>query len=299
MKTYGVHFGYWGDDYNPEQFADHLNQVRSTGAQAFEVRPADAILRGDHNGMLDLRRMAEEAGIGLIFSFSFVRPAKYDILSESSETRRKAVDFLKRLVEGTSLAGGQSIGGVLYSSWPSVYGEGPISHDERLRRIGRSIDSMREVAKAAEDNNIIVNLEVVNRFENYIINTAQEGVAFCKQVASPNCRLLLDVFHMNIEEENISLAIRSANGYIGHFHVSEPNRGIPHISSRINWQEIGDALNAINYDGCISIESMVHSAGKAAYNMHMWRNLTDDVSLENRLNMLKEGVSFLKSQIGE
>ena len=188
------------------------------------------------------------------------------------------------------------LGGICYSIWPAGFGEGPVSNDDRLRRIERSIDSMRKVARTAEESGVTINLEVVNRFENYIMNTAEEGVAYCKKVAIPNCRLLLDVFHMNIEEKTIPDAIRSAKGYIGHFHVSEPNRSVPHEGSRVNWKEIGEALSSINYDGSVSIESIVHSEGKAAYNMHMWRDLTEDVSLDYRLKLLKNGLSYIKSQ---
>jgi len=109
MKKYGVHFGYWGDDYDPRHFDVHLKQVKSMGARIFEVLPADEILQLSRNKILEIKKMSEDMEIELIFSFSFVNPSKYDVVSENSVTREKAVDFLKKLIEGAGLAGGKSI----------------------------------------------------------------------------------------------------------------------------------------------------------------------------------------------
>jgi D-psicose/D-tagatose/L-ribulose 3-epimerase len=68
---------------------------------------------------------------------------------------------------------------------------------------------------------------VVNRFEQYLLNTAEEGVAFIKRVGSPNLKLLLDTFYMNIEEDNISKALTLTGDQLGHFHIGETNRKTP------------------------------------------------------------------------
>ena len=62
---------------------------------------------------------------------------------------------------------------------------------------------MKEVMKTVEDCNVYFNIEVVNRFEQFMINTAAEGVDYCKRVGSRHCKVLLDMFHMNIEEDSI------------------------------------------------------------------------------------------------
>ena len=67
----------------------------------------------------------------------------------------------------------------------------------------RSVKSVREIAKVAEDCGVDLCLEVLNRFENYLINTAEEGVDFVKQVDHPSVKVMLDTFHMNIEEDSI------------------------------------------------------------------------------------------------
>jgi D-psicose/D-tagatose/L-ribulose 3-epimerase len=95
--------------------------------------------------------------------------------------------------------GGSLLGGVLYSSWSQRL---PAGKDRRVLT-DYSVQAMREAIKTAEDCGVIFCPEVVNRFEHYMINTAEEGVAFAQRIDSPSFRLHLDTFHMNIEEENV------------------------------------------------------------------------------------------------
>lgn len=69
--------------------------------------------------------------------------------------------------------------------------------------------------KVAEDCGVLYCCEVVNRFEQYLLNTAKEGVEFVKRLGSPNARVLLDTFHMNIEEDSMVDAILEAGPWLG------------------------------------------------------------------------------------
>ena len=69
---------------------------------------------------------------------------------------------------------------------------------------------MREAVKAAEDNEVVFNMEVVNRFEQFLLNTCEEALAYVEAIGSPNAKVMLDTFHMNIEEDFIGEAIREA-----------------------------------------------------------------------------------------
>ena len=93
---------------------------------------------------------------------------------------------------------------------------------------------------------------------------------------------------MNIEEDDIPETIRRSKGYIGHFHVSEPNRKVPYHTSRIPWKKVGAALREIGYDKSVIVESFYKTGGEQGHNMRMWRDLAEDLSLEGRL-ALKSG----------
>lgn len=79
----------------------------------------------------------------------------------------------------------------------------------------------------AEEYDINYCLEIVNRYEQYLLNTAAEGVDFVRELDSPKIKLLLDCFHMNIEEDSFSEAIKTAGELLGHFHIGECNRKVP------------------------------------------------------------------------
>ena len=155
--------------------------------------------------------------------------------------------FLKKNAEMLKYMNGKQLGGIIYGSWPSRL---PFGEDKRVF-LDRSVASMREVVKTVEDCNVFFNVEVVNRFEQFLLNTAAEGVAYVKRVGSAHCRVLLDTFHLNIEEDSIRDAIVGTGSRLGHFHIGETNRRPPG-RGRMPWTEIFAALRAIDYKGAIT-----------------------------------------------
>jgi D-psicose/D-tagatose/L-ribulose 3-epimerase len=110
------------------------------------------------------------------------------------------------------------------------------------------------VAERAKASGVALSLELVNRYETNLINTAKQGLAFIKESGSDNIFLHLDTFHMNMEEDDPAQAIRLAGDRIGYFHVGESNRGNLG-SGTIDFAPIFDALVAICYDKAIGIEA--------------------------------------------
>lgn len=139
----------------------------------------------------------------------------------------------------------------------------------------RGMEGIREMSFLAEDYGVDLCMEVLNRYENHILNTAQEGVAFVKQIGRPNVKVMLDTFHMNIEEDSIGEAIRTAGPWLGHFHIGECNRKVPG-KGRLPWREIGEALRDINYSGCVVMEPFVRMSGTIGSEVKVWRDLSDN-----------------------
>src|SRR5258708_23616531 len=100
--------------------------------------------------------------------------------------------------------GGRVMGGINYSSWARKLLPG---EDKRVLT-DRAIAGVKEAIKAAEDNDVLFCFEVVNRFEQFMMNTAEEGVAFAERRGSPNCKIMLYTFLMNIEEDNFLASIQ-------------------------------------------------------------------------------------------
>jgi D-psicose/D-tagatose/L-ribulose 3-epimerase len=152
---------------------------------------------------------------------------------------------------------------------------------------------MSEAIKTAEDNGVIFGLEVVNRFEHYMINTAEEGIAFARRVNSPCCKLLLDTFHMNIEEDDFRDAIAKAENWLAHFHVGETNRRPPG-RGKIPWREVFGALQDIGYEGPIVMEPFITSDGDALREMWIYRDLLTGSTLDEEAS---RSLQFVRSEL--
>ncbi|TIX44617.1 MAG: sugar phosphate isomerase/epimerase, partial [Mesorhizobium sp.] len=145
----------------------------------------------------------------------------------------------------------------------------------------RSAGTLAEVAETAKSAGVTLNLEIVNRFESNLLNTAAQGMAFIADSGSDNIFLHLDSFHMNIEEADVGLAIRNAARKIGYVHIGESNRGFLGTGN-IDFAAIFDALTAIGYSDDLSFESFSSEIvdENLSRKTAIWRNLwTDNMEL--------------------
>ncbi len=102
------------------------------------------------------------------------------------------------------------------------------------------------------------------------------------------------MFHANIEEDNIAESIKKANELIVHMHLSENNRKLPGFGNHISWNEIANATKSINYSGRLVIESFIAQGGPVGNDLRIWRDLSDDVSLEGRTRDMKKSLDFIR-----
>jgi D-psicose/D-tagatose/L-ribulose 3-epimerase len=102
-------------------------------------------------------------------------------------------------------------------------------------------------------------------------------VKYVQDVGMDNVKVMLDTFHMNVEEDDIGAAIRMAGKYLGHFHTGECNRRVPG-KGRMPWREIGNALQEIGYDGTVCMEPFVKIGGEVGRDIRIWHNMYEDLS---------------------
>ncbi len=125
------------------------------------------------------------------------------------------------------------------------------------------VEALREFAAAAEPHGVNLVIEPLNRFETTLINTAEQGLDLVRQVGAKNCGLLLDTFHMNIEEASIEGSIERCKGHILHFHVADSNRWYPG-AGHLDFASILKALAATGYQGFVSGEFMAKPDAETA-----------------------------------
>lgn len=289
---YGLHFRSWDGLYSADRIPFFAQLAKDLGAQTLEIGPPPCVLQGDRGEVRRLGQSLRQVGIDTLLTCKY--PTGAELSSEDPDEQQRGIAFLSSLIRGAAELGSYAVAGIVYSSWPHPYERDMIDKKVKRERTMRSIESMQKVMPLAEDCGVSLYAEAINRFEHYMLNTAEEGVDYCKQVGSERLKLLLDIFHMNIEEDSLEDAIQMAGPYIGHFHVSEPNRRLPHPDSRIDWESIGRALRETEYKGSVTMEPIFLFLGQTSYNSRLWRDLIADDSLEERNRMLKESLDFIK-----
>jgi D-psicose/D-tagatose/L-ribulose 3-epimerase len=279
----GIQYGFWSKDRSGD-FIPYVPKVAKLGFEVFEISAYPLI-----NLSVEQRNAIKSAtaAAGLELSFQTSLPKIYDISSPDTDVRRKGIEYLKQNIQITHDMGGKMLSGVLYGAW-QVAPENP--EKERGYYLENSVKSMKEIIKFAKDQGIRINVEVLNRFEQFLINTGEQALEYVQMVDSPNIKIELDTFHMNIEEDDIEQAIIKVGDKLGHLHVSENNRKLPG-QGHIPWAEVARALGQINYRGYIVIESFVKSGSELARLLKIWRDL-DDRDLEIAA---KESLEFLRA----
>ncbi len=134
-----------------------------------------------------------------------------------------------------------------------------------------------KVADQAKASGVTLNLEIINRFESNMLNTAAQGMAYIRDTGASNVFLHLDTFHMNIEEADVGLAIRHASDKIGYVHIGESHRGYLGTGN-IDFAAIFDALVAIGWNDYVTFESFSTAIVDKDLSLKtaIWRDLWDD-----------------------
>jgi sugar phosphate isomerase/epimerase len=124
---------------------------------------------------------------------------------------------------------------------------------EKAIQRGQAVAAIRECAAFADELGVQLLLEAINRYEANFICSVDEGLAVLEEVGAPRLKLLLDTFHMNIEETDIGMAIRRAGDRLGYVHFADSNRNAPG-SGHIDFAHLLAVLASIGYRGMISAE---------------------------------------------
>jgi D-psicose/D-tagatose/L-ribulose 3-epimerase len=263
---YGIYYAYWerrwGGDY-----LRYPAKVAALGFDILEISCASLAELGDPR-LRELRQAAEDAGIRLTGGYG--PGPQENLASPDPAVRRNGFEFWGRTFKALEALGVTLAGGGLYSYWPVDFGR---PFDKAADR-ERSIESMKMLADMAADCGITLGMEALNRFEGYIINTAGECLDYVKAVDRDNVKVMLDTFHMNIEEDDIAGAVKTAGPYLGHFHIGEANRRPPREGGRIDWRITAAALHGIGYDGPVVMEPFVLQGGQVGRDIKVWRDLS-------------------------
>jgi len=284
----GIHYAYWTQEWDVD-FHPFVDKVADLGFDILEVNG------GTIAGMASKERQelidhANDRQIELTYCIGL--PADYDVASPDKTIRQSGINYLLEQIKGIGEMGGGDLSGILYGTWPATMPEGSLTRRDYM---DFSIDSVSQVTKTAEENNVILCMEVVNRFEQFLLNTAAEGVAYCQTINSPNVKILLDTFHMNIEEDSIASAIKTAGEHLGHVHLGENHRMPPGCGhGHIPWDEMATALKAIDFQGSLVMEPFLVPGGQVGRDIKVWRDQSIGFDLDEEA---RKACAFIKARL--
>ncbi|MEG0591540.1 MAG: sugar phosphate isomerase/epimerase [Lachnospiraceae bacterium] len=266
MNQLGIFTNFWEKNWDFDH-KKYIKKVKEIGFDILEFQ-AQPLLLMSREKMTDIKKCAQDHNIQLTYSLGL--DMKYDISSNDEAVRRGGIEYLKRIMECIHFMEGKVLSGVGYAGWGTPSG---IIEDKKFM-LEQSVKSMREIMKTAQDYNIIYCAEAVNRFESVLINTAQEALDYVARVENENIGVLLDTYHMNIEEDHLGDAIRLTGDKLFALHTGDNNRRCPG-RGHIDFDEVFQALSDIHFKGQIVSEPFVQMGGEVGRDIKVWRNLEE------------------------
>lgn len=238
----GLHANVWVAGWSDEEAIRAIDKTAEMGFDLIEISAM-----APHLMNIDLtRRRLEQAGIGVTMSLGLA--AEQDISSTDPQRVRAGEAHLMDVVSMARDLGATHVCGILYSAFQKY------SEPATAAGVASSIEVMARIAEKAAASNITLGMEVVNRYETNVLNTASQAIEYCRRVGADNVKVHLDVYHMNIEEADAVAAIHATGDRLGYFHTGESHRGYMGTGS-IDLKAIFQALARINYKGPITYES--------------------------------------------
>ncbi len=208
-----------------------------------------------------------------------------DLIHPDKAIRDSGMAYIRGAVDLCEKLGITNLVGPIYATVGRTWQQTP---EERAKDLDALVANLKELAAYAGDHGVILCLEPLNRFETSFINLASQAIEVVDRVDRPACQIMLDTFHMNIEEKSLGDAIRAAGPRLKHLHACENDRGAPG-SGNVTWIDVAQALRDIGYDGPVVIESFTAKVKSIARAAAIWRSLapTQDALAQDGLRFLK------------
>lgn len=276
---FGVNAWVWVSPLTTDELAKLAPQVKQMGFDWIEI-PIEGTFDLDYKAGAQILK---DQGLGV--SVCVAMGPDRDLIHPDEKIRHNGMTYVRHCIDAVHTLGGTNIVGPLYSAVGRVWQQTP---EERAQDLDILVTNLHELAVYAHDQGAVLCLEPLNRFETSFINTAAQAIEVIDRVNHPGCQIMLDTFHMNIEEKSLGAAIRATGSRLAHFHACENDRGAPG-SGNVTWDEVAAALKAIGYDGPVVIESFTNKVKSIARAAAIWRSFesSQDALAQNGLAFLK------------
>jgi D-psicose/D-tagatose/L-ribulose 3-epimerase len=283
MNPLGVNAWVWTSPVTTAELERLVPRVAAMGFDWIEV-PLESLDDLDHaRGAAIIRE--HDLGVSTCAAMGPER----DLIHPDEDIRANGMNYIRGAIQATQKLGATNLVGPIYSAVGRTWA---VTSEERTRDTDLLVNQLRLLAEFAGNHGVVLCIEPLNRFETSFLNLAAQAIEIIDRVDHPACQILLDTFHMNIEEKSLGDAIRTVGPRLKHVHACENDRGAPG-SGNVTWNEVAAALNDIQYDGPVVIESFTSKVQSIARAAAIWRNLapTQDALAEDGLRFLKKLLS--------
>jgi D-psicose/D-tagatose/L-ribulose 3-epimerase len=261
----GVHALVWVGDTAPASVQYAIEQTKNTGFDLLELSLHDAL----HLDVTAAHDQLMAAGLQVACSRGLAFTA--DISSDDLAVVAKGEALLHESLEVTYALGGTYLTGALYSALGK--------YSAPLTSAGRRnvVNVLNNLAEEAQTKGMSLGLEICNRYETNVINTAHDALHLADDIGADNVTIHLDTYHMNIEEDDLVRPVYDVGDRLGYVHIGENHRGYLG-SGHLDLQGFFHALADIRYTGPITFESFSSAvvSPTLSNDLAIWRNLWDD-----------------------
>jgi len=281
--TFGVSTWLWTSPFNRDTVS-LFSKIKAYGFDAVEIPVEDPSL-------IDLKLVKnalQEHGLKPIICGAF-GPTR-DFTHDDSKYHQTSFDYLDACFEIAAELGASFVAGPMYSA---VGKARLVSPEQRQMEWDWAVHNLQIACKRAGEFGLDLAIETLNRFETDLINTSEDLMRLIQDINEPQAKATLDGFHLNIEEPSLEAAIRRVGDKLIHVQVSENYRGTPG-TGQTNWEAWKRGLEAIHYQGCISIESFTPQVQELAGAVCIWKPL-----VPSQDDFANEGIKFLKKWSSE
>jgi D-psicose/D-tagatose/L-ribulose 3-epimerase len=280
---YGASTFIWASPFSNKTL-DLFDHVKAMGFDILEICVEDPATID----VSAIRDRAARTGVKVTICGAF--GSERDLSSENQAMRQAGVSYVERCIDFAAELKSPFVSGPMYAPTGATR---LLSADARRDQWERAVGSLRGAATYAAERDVKLAIEPLNRFETDLVNTVEQGLRLVEDIGADNVGLLLDTFHMNIEEKDIPAAIRSAAGRIVEFHACANDRGTPG-DDHLPWREIVAALSDVRFEGPVVIEAFTPEIKEIARAVSIWRPLS-----RSQDALAADGLRNLRAAFGE
>lgn len=280
---YGVNTWVWQAPLTTDSIEELAPKVAQMGFDIIEVPLEDLSL-------IDFERAAAIIrDHGLQVSTCAAMGPDRDLIHPELPIRDNGMQYIRDAVDATATLGGTNLVGPIYAAVGRTWQAPPA---QRQKETDLVVEQLKQLSHYAGEHGVVLGIEPLNRFETSFINLAEQVVEVVDRVDQPACGVMLDTFHMNIEEKSLGDAIRLVGPRLKQLHACENDRGTPG-SGNVTWDEVAEALHEIDYDGPVVIESFTDKVQSIARAAAIWRSLAPSQDA-----LAADGLAFLREKFG-